>query len=100
VCDLSYKKSYQNDKIKGYDKRIFSYDNAKVMEEMMKNGPVVTEFKLFDDFLNYTSGIYQHKTGKLRGYYYVKITGWGIDTRTQVPFWKAAASFGSNWGKK
>jgi hypothetical protein len=70
------------------------------MNEIMINGPVVAEFQLFDDFLTYKGGIYQHKQGKSHGYYYAKILGWGIDTRTQVPFWKAAASFGKNWGKK
>jgi hypothetical protein len=70
------------------------------MDEIIKNGPAVSQFRLYDDFYNYTGGVYQHKSGKLNGYYYAKILGWGIDTRTQVPFWKAAASFGSNWGKK
>jgi cathepsin B len=70
------------------------------MDEIIKNGPVIAEFELFDDFLSYKSGIYHHKNGKLRGYYYAKILGWSIDADTQLPFWRAAASFGRNWGKK
>jgi hypothetical protein len=69
------------------------------MEEIMKNGPMVAEFDLYDDFINYTGGIYQHKEGKLHGYYYAKILGWNQDT-TGLAFWIAAASFGSNWGRK
>jgi hypothetical protein len=66
----------------------------------MKNGPVVSEFELYEDFLNYSGGIYQHKTGKRHGYYYAKILGWGIESGTKTLFWRAAASFGKNWGKK
>jgi hypothetical protein len=69
------------------------------MTEIMANGPVVAEFKLYDDLLNYTGGIYQHKTGKLHGYYYAKILGWGTD-ENGLSFWRAAASFGSNRGKR
>jgi cathepsin B len=68
------------------------------MDEIMKNGPVVAEFQLFDDFFDYSNGIYNHKNGKLHGYYYAKILGWGNDDG--VDYWWAAASFGSNWGKK
>jgi hypothetical protein len=69
------------------------------MDEIMKNGPVVAEFELYEDFLNYSGGIYQHKTGKLLGYYYAKILGWNTDNASGQSYWKAAASFGSNWGK-
>jgi cathepsin B len=69
------------------------------MEEIMKNGPVIAEFTLYEDFYNYSGGIYQHTTGKLLGYYYSKIIGWGTNDKGQS-FWEAAASFGSNWGKK
>lgn len=68
------------------------------MNEIMRNGPLVAEFELYDDFLNYTGGVYQHKTGKIHGYYYAKIIGWGKD-KTGLSFWRAATSFGKNWGK-
>lgn len=98
TCDSSYtKNSYANDKIKGIDTAVFSYDNKEVMDEIMTNGPVITEFELYEDFFNYSSGVYQHKTGKLYGYYYAKIIGWGVTDDT-VSFWRAAASFGKNWG--
>jgi hypothetical protein len=68
------------------------------MDEIMKNGPVVAEFILYEDFINYAGGIYKHTTGKLLGYYYAKILGWG---KNEVGlYWRAAASFGSDWGKK
>jgi hypothetical protein len=98
-CDFSYKKSYENDKIKGKGQISFAYNNQAVMDEIMKNGPAVAEFELYDDFLSYKGGIYQYKLGKKLGYYYAKILGWDIND-VRMPFWKAAASFGNNWGKK
>jgi cathepsin B len=98
-CESSYKKKYENDKIRGEDLLKFSHNNQAVMEEIMTNGSVIAELKLFDDFLSYKSGIYQHKSGKLRGYYYAKILGWG-KTDNNVEYWRAAASFGSDWGRK
>jgi hypothetical protein len=68
------------------------------MHEIKKNGPVVAQFMLYSDFLNYSGGIYQHKGGKLLGYYYAKILGWNKDN-SGLLYWKAAASFGSNWGE-
>jgi hypothetical protein len=67
------------------------------MDEIMANGSVVAEFELYEDFFTYSGGIYQHKEGKSHGYYYAKILGWGTDGG--INFWRAAASFGKNWGK-
>lgn len=67
----------------------------------MQNGPVVAEFRLYEDFLNYSGGVYQYRTGKLLGSYYAKIIAWGVDKSSGLSFWCAVASFGSsNWGKR
>jgi cathepsin B len=97
TCESSYNTSYEKDKIKGKDQVVFMYNNKGVMDEIMKNGPLVAEFRLYDDLLSYKSGIYEHKKGKFLGHYYSKIVGWGKDDQ---PYWRAAASFGKNWGKK
>jgi hypothetical protein len=74
------------------------------MDEIMKNGPVVAEFELYENFINYTGGVYREAKGKALGYYYAKVIGWGIDNKSEpgieLRFWRAAASFGKNWGKK
>lgn len=97
-CEPSYKKhSYADDKIRGKGIVLRSHDNKGVMDEITANGPVVAEFTLYADFLSYTSGIYQHKAGSSLGQYYAKIVGWGKDSKG-IPYWRAAASFGKNWG--
>jgi len=65
----------------------------------MENGSVHTEFEVFEDYLNYEHGIYQHVTGAYIGYYSVKILGWGTD-KQGVPYWIAANSLGEDWGEK
>lgn len=81
---------------KGLDTVLFSGENDEAMNEIFENGPVVVEFELYPDFLNYSGGIYKHKGGKSIGYYHAKILGWGHEGGKL--FWKAAASFGPNWG--
>jgi cathepsin B len=98
-CQLSYTTSYSHDKIKGQNQITFAYNNRGVMDEIMKNGPVVAEFELYENFYDYAGGVYQYKEGKLLGYYYAKIIGWDKDD-TGLSFWQATASFGRNWGKK
>jgi cathepsin B len=56
----------------------------------MKNGPVQTAFSVFEDFLSYTSGVYQHAHGQEVGGHAVKIVGWGVDG--DVPYWLIANS--------
>jgi hypothetical protein len=81
--------------VKGFDTVEILKEN--LMQEILINGPVIAQFELYSDFLNYSGGIYQHETGKLLGYYYATILGWGRDG--QIEYWRAAASFGPNWGK-
>jgi cathepsin B len=77
-CQPEYtKNTYQNDKLFGQDQLTFSYANQRVMNELMKNGPLVAEFEMYEDFLNYSSGVYEHKNGQFLAYHYVKILGWG-----------------------
>ena len=33
----------------------------------MTNGPIETTFKVYDDFLSYTGGVYYHTTGRSLG---------------------------------
>ena len=52
----------------------------------MKNGPVNTGFTVYEDFMNYKSGVYSHKSGGVLGGHAVKIVGWGKEGG--VEYWK------------
>jgi len=61
-------------------------DNATATQiEIMTNGPVEAAFTVYEDFLPYKSGVYQHVTGDELGGHAVKILGWGVENK--VPYW-------------
>jgi cathepsin B len=68
------------------------------MADIMKNGPVEAGFDVYEDFLTYKSGVYQHKKGQLVGGHAIKILGWGVDNGT--PYWIIANSWNPDWGNQ
>ena len=52
---------------------------------------------VYEDFMSYKSGIYEHTTGKLLGGHAIKVVGWGVENGTK--FWIAANSWGTAWGE-
>jgi len=63
----------------------------------MANGPVQTAFTVYEDFLSYHSGVYQHTTGNSVGGHAVKIIGWGVED--DVPYWIVANSWNTDWAE-
>jgi len=70
---------------------------ADMQNEIFNNGPIEVAFSVYRDFLSYTSGVYQHKTGGLLGGHAVKAIGWGVSNGT--PYWIIANSWGASWGQ-
>ena len=64
----------------------------------MTKGPVEAGFTVFEDFLTYKSGVYQHKTGSRLGGHAIKILGWGVENG--VKYWLVANSWNEDWGDK
>ncbi|KAA6388618.1 MAG: putative cathepsin B2 cysteine protease [Streblomastix strix] len=48
-------------------------------------GPLAMYLDAYEDFMNYKTGIYQHKEGKKLGGLYVLVLGWGVENN--VPYW-------------
>jgi len=67
-----------------------------MQNEIFNNGPVEVAFSVYRDFMTYTSGVYQHKTGGLLGGHAVKAIGWGVSNGT--PYWIIANSWSTTWG--
>jgi len=98
-CDSqsSYKVAYAQDKFffkAGYSLR----GEAQIQQDVMKYGPVEATFSVYNDFVSYTSGIYQHTTGQYLGGHAVKLIGWGVDAG--VKYWTIANSWNEDWGEK
>ena len=91
----NYKKSYSQDKIKA--SKIYTVrSEEKIMQELMTNGPMETAFTVFEDFILYKSGVYQHQEGKFLGGHAVKMMGWGVEDG--VKYWLIANSWNNSWG--
>ncbi|XP_050424198.1 cathepsin B-like cysteine proteinase 4 [Adelges cooleyi] len=99
-CDLhcsnkNYTIPFNQDIVKG--KRVRKSCSCQVRREIRRRGPVTATMRVYEDFLTYKKGIYQHVTGKYVGLLTVKIIGWGI--YRGVPYWLAANSWGTSWGE-
>ena len=66
----------------------------KIKAEISKNGPMETGFTVYEDFMNYESGVYHHTTGDQLGGHAVKIVGYGDG------YWICANSWSEKWGEK
>jgi len=73
-------------------------DPEQIKQEIMDHGPVEAAFSVFEDFLAYKSGVYQHTSGGMLGGHAVKVLGWGEEDGTQ--YWTVANSWNEDWGDK
>jgi len=69
-----------------------------IMQEVYQHGPAETTFIVYEDFLTYKSGVYQHVSGPELGGHAVKVVGWGVDKNQK--YWLMANSWNANWGDK
>ncbi|KAI6195740.1 Pept-C1 domain-containing protein [Aphelenchoides besseyi] len=96
-CQKGFKNSYQQDKM--YSENVFvTYDNVEEIQRLiMDHGSVVFSFIVYEDFVYYQSGVYQH-TGDddMIGAHAVRGIGWG--TEDGVDYWLLANQWNSDWG--
>lgn len=67
-----------------------------IKDELMNHGSVTAAFTVYEDFLTYKSGVYQHITGDSLGGHAIKIIGWG--TEDGVEYWLCVNSWNETWG--
>lgn len=73
-------------------------DVEKAQQAIFTEGPIEAGFMVYEDFLSYKSGVYQHTSGKLLGGHAVKVVGWGVEDDGQE-YWIMANSWGTKWGE-
>jgi len=66
------------------------------MTEIYNHGSVEASFDVYEDFLTYKSGVYQHKTGSYLGGHAIKIIGWGVENGHN--YWIVVNSWNEGWG--
>lgn len=71
---------------------------ALMEQEIHTNGPITVAYEVYDDFLTYTSGIYQRSnSAKALGGHSVKIVGYGVENG--VKYWTVANSWNHEFGE-
>lgn len=95
-CTSDYAVKYSDDKHFGRSSYSIARQPNQIQKEIMTNGPVEGAFTVYEDLLQYKSGVYQHVTGKMLGGHAIRILGWGVENGT--PYWLIANSWNTDWG--
>ncbi|CAH8850996.1 unnamed protein product [Trichobilharzia szidati] len=102
-CERYYTTNYAY--LGGY----YGATNEEIMRlELVQNGPFPVAFEVYKDFLFYESGVYRHT--KIENQHYpfnpfeltnhaVLLVGYGVDKKTNLPYWKIKNSWGEQWGE-
>uniref|UniRef100_A0A0B7BBL3 Dipeptidyl peptidase 1 n=1 Tax=Arion vulgaris TaxID=1028688 RepID=A0A0B7BBL3_9EUPU len=81
-------------------------NEALMMQAIYDNGPIAVSFEVYNDFVNYKSGIYVHNTSSVLSdrfnpfeitNHVVSIVGWGVDSNLET-YWIVKNSWGTTWG--
>jgi len=78
-------------------------DSAEIKNALVKYGPLTTVFMVFEDFLNYTGGVYElnrSKPWRLLGGHGALIVGYKDDPSIDTGgYWICKNSWGPDWGE-
>ena len=96
-CQEGYPVEYEKDKHYFQDVYTIVDEVDAIKTELMTNGPIEVAFTVYEDFMTYKSGIYQHVEGEMLGGHAVKLVGWGVEDG--VEYWKIANSWNETWGE-
>lgn len=89
---------FASDKHYGAKAYAVKSQEEQVRTEIFLNGPVEGAFDVYEDFMSYRSGIYQHTWGEYLGGHAIKILGFGVENG--IKYWTVANSWNTNWGDK
>ena len=96
-CQEGYPIPYEQDRHQFESAYSVPSDVDAIKTELMTNGPIEVAFTVYEDFMTYKSGIYQHVEGKALGGHAVKLVGWGVEDG--IEYWKIANSWNETWGE-
>jgi len=97
--ESAYGTAYTKDKF--FAKSSYSVSTvANIQKEIMEKGTVSVALSVYEDFEAYSTGVYQHVSGKYLGGHAIKMIGWGVDAATNTPYWICVNSWNNSWGEK
>lgn len=85
---------------KHYAETVYRLENDVncIKSELVEYGPVEAIFVIFEDFLKYGGGIYEHTFGDVIGRHSVRVIGYGVENDKE--YWLVANSWGELFGEK
>ena len=98
-CDAqaSYPVSFKQDK--KYFATAYSLSGeSDMMQDIFTYGSIGVAFTVYEDFVNYKSGIYSYTSGSALGGHAVKVIGWGVEGG--VKYWTVTNSWNEDWGEQ
>jgi len=97
-CERSCKNGDDYNKSKTYGKSSYTLSGEDMMKaDLYLNGPIEVAFTVYEDFMTYKSGVYQHHEGSAKGGHAVKMLGYGEENGTK--YWIIANSWNNSWGE-
>jgi cathepsin B len=93
--EKNYGTPYTKDKYLA--KSHYKIDAENMQKELMEKGTLSVAMTVYEDFETYSSGVYQHVTGKSLGGHAIKMIGWGVENGT--PYWLCVNSWNPTWGE-
>ncbi len=79
----------------GWEWVTLDWVDVEAIKQAVRQGPVITTMRVFEDFLFYQGGIYESLGMGYLGEHVVRIVGWDDATRT----WIVQNSWGEEWGE-
>ncbi|MCP3666241.1 MAG: hypothetical protein GY696_27705, partial [Gammaproteobacteria bacterium] len=71
---------------------------AQLQTEIMNHGPIECAFTVYENFMHYQTGVYDHHEGRELGGHAVTNYGWGVQGGT--PYWIFHNSWNVTWGNQ
>jgi len=96
TCTAGYPKQFNDDLTFATSAYSVPASEQQIMSEIFTHGSVEVALTVYEDFLNYKSGVYQHVTGSVLGGHAVKAIGWGVENGTK--YWIIVNSWNEGWG--
>ena len=95
TCQEGYDKTYDEDRYFGSEYYTVKGEE-QIKTEIYERGSIEASFLVYEDFINYSEGVYQHVEGEALGGHAIKIIGWGIENG--VKYWLCVNSWNEFWG--
>lgn len=99
-CDVdsTWPVAYNQDKVK-FSRSYSVSGEENIKKELFENGPMTFSYTVYEDFMNYKSGVYKHVSGKQLGGHATVLVGFG-ETDEGVKYWIVKNNWNSSWAEK